>query len=387
MALSARKARLNGFNMQQDPQGRAQDIDEEKLPLRLNIDNERPDGKRDPEAVRLLGDEVLAAKPHTVCGLPMQFFAGLSYCTSSVGMVLLNKLALSGFDFHSITSLLIFQCVFCVVAVRMCAALGLITLEPWSWQIARAWFPANIVFVAMLWTSFPALQLLGVGMVTVLKNLTNLFTIFGDIIFFDKSYGKGVWATLALMSVSALCGAFTDLNFNGKGYAWQLLNCCLTAGYSLSLRGIMDKVAPMTRNQQKLDKISMVLYNNVLSLPLLLVVAGINGEYTSLLQEPALYNSRFQAAACLSALCGLLISFCSLWFLSTTTATTFSLVGSLNKLPIAVFGLIFFDAVWSAKNVASIAIGLLAGIVFAKTNQGSSAAKPVQPARTSVAKE
>lgn len=40
----------------------------------------------------------------------------------------------------------------------------------------------------------------------------------------------------------------------------------------------------MTRNQQKLDKISMVLYNNVLSLPLLLVVAGINGEYTSLLQ-------------------------------------------------------------------------------------------------------
>lgn len=87
------------------------------------------DGKRDPEAVRLLGDEVLAAKPHTVCGLPMQFFAGLSYCTSSVGMVLLNKLALSGFDFHSITSLLIFQCVFCVVAVRMCAALGLITLE------------------------------------------------------------------------------------------------------------------------------------------------------------------------------------------------------------------------------------------------------------------
>lgn len=42
MALSARKARLNGFNMQQDPQGRAQDIDEEKLPLRLNIDNERP---------------------------------------------------------------------------------------------------------------------------------------------------------------------------------------------------------------------------------------------------------------------------------------------------------------------------------------------------------
>ncbi len=64
-------------------------------------------------------------------------------------------------------------------------------VQPWNWQIAQSWFPANIVFVGMLWTSFPALQLLGVGMVTVLKNLTNLFTIFGDIVLYNKSYSKG----------------------------------------------------------------------------------------------------------------------------------------------------------------------------------------------------
>ena len=96
------------------------------------------------------------------------------------------------------------------------------------------------------------------------------------------------------------------------------------------------------------------------------------------MQEPALHNTRFQAAACLSAICGFLISFCSLWFLSTTTATTYSLVGSLNKLPIAVFGLAFFDAVWSAKNVASIAIGLVAGIVFAKAKQAPAPTKAGQ---------
>ena len=46
---------------------------------------------------------------------------------------------------------------------------------------------------------------------------------------------------------------------------------------------------------------------------------------------PRVFNRGFQLAASMSALCGFLISFCSLWFLSTTTATTFSLVGSLNK--------------------------------------------------------
>ena len=56
-------------------------------------------------------------------------------------------------------------------------------------------------------------------------------------------------------------------------------------------------------------------------------------------------------------------------FLSTTTATTFGLVGSLNKIPLAVIGLVAFNAPWSWQNVASIAVGLVAGIVFVRAKQ------------------
>ena len=115
----------------------------------------------------------------------------------------------------------------------------------------------------------------------------------------------------------------------------------------------------------------MVLYNNLLSIPLLLLAAGINGEFATILHEPALHNRRFQAAAMLSAICGFLISFCSLWFLSTTTATTYSLVGSLNKMPIAIMGLAFFDPSWSAKNVASVLVGLLAGVMFVRAKKAT----------------
>lgn len=69
-------------------------------------------------------------------------------------------------------------------------------MQGWNSQIARVWFPANCVFVGMLWSSFPALQLLGVAMVTVLKNLTNLFTISGDIFFYGKRYSAGACATV-----------------------------------------------------------------------------------------------------------------------------------------------------------------------------------------------
>jgi GDP-mannose transporter len=110
----------------------------------------------------------------------------------------------------------------------------------------------------------------------------------------------------------------------------------------------------------------MVFYNNVLSLPLLLGLAMYTGEIFTVLQQPALRNPSFLAAALVSALCGFLISFCSLWFLSTTTATTYSLVGSLNKIPIATIGLLMFEKAWRLENVASVAVGLVAGVIFVR---------------------
>ena len=59
----------------------------------------------------------------------MQVLPGLAYCSASASMILLNKLALSKFDFHSLTMLLIFQCAFCVLAVKITAMAGLIHLE------------------------------------------------------------------------------------------------------------------------------------------------------------------------------------------------------------------------------------------------------------------
>jgi len=46
--------------------------------------------------------------------------------------------------------------------------------------------PVNLIFVGMIWTSFFALKNLGVPMATVLKNVTNLFTIVGDYILYGK---------------------------------------------------------------------------------------------------------------------------------------------------------------------------------------------------------
>ena len=71
-------------------------------------------------------------------------------------------------------------------------------------------------------------------------------------------------------------------------------------------------------------------------------------------------------AAVASSLIAFFMSFASLWFLSTTTATTYSLVGSLNKIPVALIGLVAFNVPWNPQNLVSVLVGLVAGIIFVK---------------------
>jgi hypothetical protein len=62
-------------------------------------------------------------------------------------------------------------------------------------KIVQLWLPVNVIFVGMIWTSFFALKNLGVPMATVLKNLTNLFTILGDYTMYGKVRHSHVIAT------------------------------------------------------------------------------------------------------------------------------------------------------------------------------------------------
>ena len=356
--------------------------------------------------------------------------------TASTSMVLLNKAALSSFGFGAPTALLLFQCTICTIAAACVGLSGLSRLERPSWRLLRQWAPVNVLFVGMVWSSVFALRDLGVPMVTVLKNLTNLFTLCGDYMLFGRVYGRGVWATLALMALSAVCGAATDLGFSAAGYAWQIANCAFTSAYSLALRLMMERggeavwrlarggstgsgggsdaysasaaaaaalavggstgekagllahphprptagvasssTSPATAAAaapRRLNELSMVFYNNALSLPLIAVLAWARGDLGRASSEPALGDPRFLAAAGASAALAFGISFTSLWFLSTTTATTFSLVGSLNKVPVAAVGLVAFGVPATAQNVAAICTGLVASAVFVWAKQGDS---------------
>jgi GDP-mannose transporter len=70
------------------------------------------------------------------------------------------------------------------------------------------------------------------------------------------------------------------------------------------------------------------------------------------------------AAMIFTGLSSIFISYCSAWCVRVTSSTTYSMVGALNKLPIAISGLVFFNAPVTFASVSAIFVGFVSGMVY-----------------------
>lgn len=119
-----------------------------------------------------------------------------------------------------------------------------------------------------------------------------------------------------------------------------------------------------------------MFYNNVLSIPILLLCSMFLENWSSknVSQNfPEDNRNNLIFAMIFSGLSSVFISYTSAWCVRVTSSTTYSMVGALNKLPIALSGLIFFDAQVTLPSVSAIGVGFVSGIVYAlaKVKQSS----------------
>jgi GDP-mannose transporter len=160
------------------------------------------------------------------------------------------------------------------------------------------------------------------------------------------------------MTLGAVMAGANDLEFNLVGYLWIAINCVLTAAYVLYMRYASVNI--------NLPRFGMVYYNNLLSACILFPICLLKGEFAAL-RDPAIMTPTFLISNSVAGFVGFYLNFASLWCVGSTSATTYAVVGSLNKVPITVLGFVMFHAKMTSEGVLFVVLATMGGFLYAYT--------------------
>lgn len=297
----------------------------------------------------------------------------LCYCFSSILMTVTNKYVLAGYGFNLNFFLLAVQSIVCIVTIGSLKSINVITYREFNKDEARKWLPIAFLLVGMIYTSSKALKFLSIPVYTIFKNLTIILIAYGEVLWFGGKVTTMALGSFLLMVFSSVLACYGDTAGDKTpadtyslylGYFWMFANCFASAAFVLIMR-IRIKLT----NFKDFDT---MYYNNLLSIPILLISTFLVEDWSpkNVAENfPPDNRTATIMAMIFSGASSVAISYCSAWCVRVTSSTTYSMVGALNKLPIALSGLVFFDAAVNFWSVSSIFVGFVSGLVYAVAKQ------------------
>jgi len=280
-----------------------------------------------------------------------------------------------------------------VVCVTVVKKFGLISFRDFDLRDAKAWFPISFLLVSVIYTGSKSLQFLSIPVYTIFKNLTIIFIAYGEVIWWGGRVTPLTLVSFLFMVLSSIIAAWSDASnlvadyvsvasdgsslvssegmtndaskFN-TGYIWILANCLTSAVYVLSMR---MRIATMGFSDW-----DTMFYNNLLSIPVLGIFSFVMEDWGSenlARNFPSETRDFLLFAIAFSGAAAVAISYTTAWCVRATSSTTYSMVGALNKLPVAASGMIFLGDAVTVGSVAAVGLGFLAGAIYAiaKNNQ------------------
>ena len=184
---------------------------------------------------------------------------------------------------------------------------------------------ALILFVLMLISSMSAMKYLAVPSVLVFRALTPLATAAFAMCLLENSIpSKAEWASLAVIVVGAACYLAADPSFSLYGYAWMLLNLFAAALYHVYVKRCINKLTPSTMD--------LVLLNNVLSIPIFLLLGATIDDPVGLVQQLQHVSLGGWLAVLGSCVVAGLIAFSGFFLQAAVSPTTATVINHLTKV-------------------------------------------------------
>ncbi|KAK0570494.1 hypothetical protein LWI29_002131 [Acer saccharum] len=267
----------------------------------------------------------------------LSLFAALSYGIASMAMVFINKAVLMQYA-HSMT-LLTFQQLATTLLILFSRGMGYTKARGVDMATAKKLFPVSVFYNANVAFALASLKGVNIPMYIAIKRLTPLAVLVAGIF-----SGKGKPTTQVILSVvltaaGCIIAGIGDFSFDLFGYSMALTSVFFQTMYLV----LVEKSGA----EDGLSSIEIMFYNSFLSLPFLLFLIIITGEFPySLSLLFAKSNSfSFLAILLLSLVMGIALNFTMFLCTIVNSALTTTIVGVLKGVGSTTLGFFLLGGV------------------------------------------
>jgi drug/metabolite transporter (DMT)-like permease len=280
----------------------------------------------------------------------------ISYSFCSACLVLVNKLTLHLLPYPSL--IVTFQLLATVFFIYAGQFLQLVSVDPIRWMYMVPFLGYTFFFSVGMYCNMKSLENGNVETVIVFRGATPCIVALLDAMLLGHEFpSMRSWLSLLLILLGSIIYATVDPDFQSHGmkaYSWPIaylvaMSIVLTYGkIILNIGDLKTKSGP-------------VLYTNILGWPPLLIFAKFSGEYDRVRDEFWMRDGlRFPDGSLpllfLGCVIGTGIGYSSWWCRDKVSATSFTLIGVMNKCLTVLLNLLIWEKHASVSSVYKYAV-------------------------------
>lgn len=280
-----------------------------------------------------------------------------SLCSSS--LLLANKLAMVHLPLPTVVSFM--QIIFSTIQILIMKYIFGVKVDELEWDKIKAYAVYIVAFVLSIYANMKALALSNVETVIVFRACVPVCVTVIEYFLMDRALPSVRSAvSLAIVSIGAIMYCLSDSEFalNGLGaYTWAIIYFFLISFEMTYGKQLVNSV--------KMDSVwGPVLYCNILAALPMFLLGYASGDYNGISDKLVDISTSGLLILLFSCIVGTLIGYTSWLCRGMVSATTFSLVGVINKFLTVLLNVLIWDKHSSTPGLIAVSICLLAGAFY-----------------------
>lgn len=281
----------------------------------------------------------------------------LLYSLCSGSLLLLNKICVHLIPLPS--GITIIQLVAAVFIVYILKFMDFTKVDDFQWAKMKPYMVYTCSFVGGVYANMRSLQISNVETVIVFRAMTPIVVSFLETLFLGrKAPSTRSFGALILIAVGAMAYVATDKEFGLNGiesYFWPFTYLGMIAFEMTYGKKIVKEV--------ELELGGSVLYTNALSILPMSTLYFLTHEGSNN-PEGLQWTMLGIAMLCISCVVGAGIGFSGWWCRSLVSATSYTLIGVINKVFTILVNLLIWDNHASSSGIAALSLCLVGGALY-----------------------